>query len=216
MKTPRGRQHASDVIATGQLTVPSEVENAIAEASALPEEDYQTTALEKMVDALDRVLRWEADAKARLNQLEPKDWRFTDRAGAEQSRTELLVMERAMDRTARVLASVSKMAIEQKQVALGKAQTELIVRILMSVITKMRLDATQTDMARAILLEQFRTEANLAPRVERKVIQELSPVVPVPDITSMPPEADPAMTGGVTNVVIDGRTVYSDNRGYVR
>jgi hypothetical protein len=125
-------------------------------------------------------------------------------------------MERAMDRTARVLASVSKMAIEQKQVALGKAQTELIVRILMSVITEMRLNAVQTDMARAILLEKFRTEANLAPRVEHKVIQELSPVVSVPDITSMSPEADPAMTGGVTNVVIDGKTVYSDNRGYVR
>lgn len=175
LQTPRGRQHVSDVIAAGRVTLPSQVEAAIKEATKLPDEDYQTTAIERMMDALERVLDWEATAKRNLDALGgPEQWRFTDRAGTEQSRTELHVYERAMDRTARLLAQVSKSALAEKQISLGKGQTELMIKILLSIINKLSLDARTVETARRLLLEAFQEEANLTARVEHHVTKQLT------------------------------------------
>lgn len=175
LNTPRGRQHVMDIVSRGELTLPSQVEAAIERAKMIPDADYQTQALEKMSEALERVLTWEELSKDELEKVPMKDRRFTDRKGAEQTHSAVLVYERALDRTTRVLKDVSKMAINEKMVSLGKAQTELVVRLLMTVISKLELDNDTTDKARAILLELFKKEANLAPRVEHAVTKELEP-----------------------------------------
>lgn len=48
LNTPRGRQHVLDVIAVGNLTLPSQVRSAVQAAAELPEHDIQTHVLEKM------------------------------------------------------------------------------------------------------------------------------------------------------------------------
>ena len=174
LNTPRGRQHALDVIAQGSVTLPSEVEQVIVQAAELPSKDVQTTVLEQMADALSRVLEWEEASRQRLMKLPESDWRFKSRDGAEQQRTELKVYEAALDRTIKVLGTASKVAIRDKMVALGRAQSELMIKILLGVINDMRLDAAAQDKARFLLLERFQSEANLSSRVEQHVVKELT------------------------------------------
>ena len=190
LDTPRGRQHVMMVVSRGELTLPSQVEAAIARAREVPDADYQTQALEKMSEALERVLEWERVSKESLDRVPEEQRRFTDRKGAEQVRSEVLVYEKALDRTTRVLKDVSRMAINDALVSLGRGQTELVIRLLMTTISKLELDADTTDKARAILLELFQKEANLSPRVGNEVTKELAPV---PRITA---ESVPAYVQG--------------------
>jgi hypothetical protein len=193
-----------DVIAEGGITYPSQIERAIEQAKEIPDADYQTQALEKMAEALQRVLDWEEESRKALDAIDPMDRRYTDRKGAEQVRTEVLVHERAMDRTTRVLAQVSKMAIDDKMVSLGKAQTELMIRLMMKLITELELSQEDSDRARMILLELFKAEANLAPRIQAHATQTLGIENKPSNVT---PLYNPA-SGGVTKVTMGGRTVF--------
>lgn len=176
LNTPRGRQHVLDVIAQGTVTLPSEVEQVIVQARELPEKDVQSTVLEQMADALSRVLEWEESSKQRLMRIPEDDWRYRSRDGSEQMRTELKVYEQALDRTIKVLGTASKVAIRDKMVSLGRAQSELMIRILLGVVNDMRLERDMVDKARLLLLERFKEEANLTQRLENHVQKELMPV----------------------------------------
>jgi hypothetical protein len=158
----------------GHVLLQTDIDNAIAERTKIPEKDYQTTALEKMVEAIDRVLAFEHTTSRMLAALDPADWRYEDRKGTEQVRSEVVLYERAMDRTTRVLQQISKMAISEKQVSLGKAQTELMVRILMGVLDDMEATPYQIEEAQNLLLERLKKEANLSPRVEDHIAGELT------------------------------------------
>jgi hypothetical protein len=164
-----------DVIARGSLTLPSQVEAAVKQAQEVPDVDYQTSALEKMSDALDLILNWLNESRSNLDALGgSENWRYRDRAGTEQQRTELGVYERALDRMSRHLSSMSKVALQEKIVTLGKAQVDMMIRMMISVITELKLDPATYDRARYILLEKLEQEANLVPRVETHAREKLS------------------------------------------
>jgi hypothetical protein len=174
LQTPRGRQHMMDVVAQGTLTLPSQVEAAIKKAQEVPDVDYQTTALEKMAEALDVIQSWVDESRSNLDALGgPEHWRYRDRAGTEQARTELGVYERAMDRLSRHLNAMGKHAINDKIVTLGKAQVDMMIRLMMGVITELRLPADLSDRAKYVLLERLEHEANLQPRVEKHAREQL-------------------------------------------
>lgn len=201
LNTPRGRQHVMDVIAQGTITRPSQVEEAIKAAQEVPDVDYQTSALEKMSQALDMILDWLAESRRNLDSLGgPEFWRYRDRAGTEQQHTFLGVHERAMDRLTRHLSAMGKTALQEKIVTLGKAQVDMMIRLMMAVITELRLPNDVTDRAKFILLEKLEKEANLVPRVEKHAREKLS----VPGQVVNP---NPAITGGVTGVSIRGEKV---------
>lgn len=194
LNTARGRQHVMDTIARGSITLPSMVESAIADAQRVPDEDYQTSALEKMAQALDLIQGWVVETRANLDALGgASNWRYTDRANTEQQRTELGAYERALDRMSRHLSAMSKVALQDKIVTLGKAQIDMMIRLMMSVITELRLNAELTDKAKFILLEKLENEANLTPRIEKHAREAI--------------EAPFVATGGVTGVSIRGEKV---------
>lgn len=163
-----------EVARSGAMLVQSDIDRVIEERTRIPEKDTQTTALEKMLEAFDRVLAFESATSNLLRNLDPNDWRYTDRTGSEQLRSEVALYERAMDRTARFLKDISKMALNEKIVGLGKAQTELMVRILMSTVTEMGLDVKQIDQARQVLLNKLLQEANMGYRTKEHVVAELT------------------------------------------
>lgn len=206
LQTPRGRQHALDVISKGDLTLPSEVQRAIDAAREIPDEDYQTSALEKMSEALDRILEWEEDAKGRLHAIDERNWRYEDRKGAEQLRSEVGIYERALDRTSKHVGSMSKAAFQEKMITLGKAQVEMMIRMLMSVVTELKLPNDKTDYARQVLLEKFRNEANLTPRIESVANKQLLDYDPSSDTFAS--NYREVNTGGVKSVSIQGERVY--------
>lgn len=199
LNTPRGKQHVMDVIARGSITLPSQVENAIAEAQEIPDVDYQTSALEKMAEGLDLIRNWVEESRHNLDSIGgSENWRYKDRAGTEQQRTELGVYERALDRLSRHLSSMGKVALQEKIVTLGKAQVDMMIRLMMSVISELALDAQMTDKARFVLLSKLREEANLVPRIEKHATEQL---------TIEGSTYDPAMTGGVTGVSVRGEKI---------
>lgn len=198
LNTPRGRQHVMDVISRGSITTPSQVEQVVREAQEVPDEDYQTTALERMAAALDVIMSWVEESRVNLDSLGgAENWRYRDRAGTEQQRTELGVYERALDRMSRHLSAMGKVALQEKIVTLGKAQVDMMIRLMMSIITEMRLDATSTDKMKFLLLEKLSDEANLVPRVERHARERLV----------IEGQVDPEVTGGVTGVRIRGEKI---------
>lgn len=202
LNTPRGRQHVMDVIARGTLTLPSQVEDAIKRASEVPDEDYQTSALEKMASALDVIQGWEREARANLDSLGgPENRRYKDRAGQEQMRTELGVYERALDRLSRHLSAMSKIALQERIVTLGKAQVDMMIRMMLSVIAELRLSNELTDRAKSVLLEKLEHEANLVPRVENHARNQLAINGGTGNVI------DTSLTGGVTGVSVRGQRV---------
>lgn len=176
LATPRGLLHAQERIKNGPLFTVKDMEKYVEEQTKGPDVDYHTSALEKMEDSLSKVISWREECEKRLRTIDESKWRFTDRAGAEQVRTEYTAYERAMDRETKVLERVSKMALSEKIVSLGRAQTELVIRLVMTTVERLGVDAVQYAKAREILLEEFNREANLSGRVKAEVTAELEPV----------------------------------------
>lgn len=176
LNTPRGQQHMMDRVRSRRVVTQGDIERTIASKTQIQSRDYQTTALEKMNEALDRVLEWETLVATMLGRVDQSQWRYTDRAGTEQLRSEVTLYERAQDRTTRVLKDASKMAIQEKLVSLGKAQTDMIVRIIMSVVNDLGLDQSQFEAAKRIILEKLAEEANLSPKTTYFVKRELNTV----------------------------------------
>jgi hypothetical protein len=166
----------ADRVRRGHVVLQSDVDKAITSVRNVQAQDYQTSALEKMNDALDRVLDFEDEVARLLRSLKPTEWRYKDRHDSEQLHSYVSLFERAQDRTTRVLAQVSKMAIQEKLTSLGKAQTELIIRIIMGVITDLELDSETYDRARQLLIQRLDREANLPPRVYDIVQKQLTTV----------------------------------------
>lgn len=160
-------------VQSGAVLTEDDLEAEMARRTEIPESDYHTSALEKMDRTLTELLNFTEQTKALLFELPTEDWRYSHRTSGEQTRMEVGLYERALDRAARVLKDVSKMALEEKITSLGKSQTELIIRILMSTILEIGLDAPTITRARSILLRKFQEEGNLSSRVEGKVTAEL-------------------------------------------
>lgn len=176
LNTPRGLQHMVDRVRTGRVLVQSDIDRHVESKLAVPDKDVQTTALEKMLDALERVTAFERYTEKLVANLDSSDWRFLDRTGSEQLRSEVQLYERAMERTARVLKDTSKMAIQEKMVSLGRAQTELMVRVLMGVISDMGMSAKDLDRAKGILLQKLMAEGNLDSRTKDDTQKRLTAV----------------------------------------
>lgn len=173
LRTARGLAHARERLDSGELFTYLDLENEIKRKSEAPLQDYHTTALEQMAVALQEAQDWCKQTREMLYQIPRDQWRYQDRTGGEQVRMEVKNYENAQDRLARLVERASKMSLQEKVVSLGRAQTELVIRLAMGTIEDLGLDATQFDKARTILLERFRKEAHLSARHEAQVTQEL-------------------------------------------
>lgn len=173
LRTARGLAHARERLDSGELFTYVDLENEIKRQTEAPLQDYHTTALEQMAVALQEAQDWCKQTREMLYQIPPDQWRYQDRTGGEQVRMEVKNYENAQDRLARLVERASKMSLQEKVVSLGRAQTELVIRLAMGTIEDLGLDVSQFDKARTILLERFRKEAHLSARHEAQVTQEL-------------------------------------------
>lgn len=173
LQTARGLTHARERLESGQLFTYADLENEVRRRTEAPLQDYHTTALEQMSEALVEAQQWSRQAREMLYSIPAEEWRYTDRHGTEQIRSEVTMYERAQQSVARLVERASKMSLQEKVVSLGRAQTELVIRLAMGTIEDLGLDARAFDRARAILLERFRNEAHLSARHEAQVTVEL-------------------------------------------
>lgn len=175
LDTPRGRQHVMDVIQRQQLTTPSQIEKIVAKAKEIPEQDYHTSALEQMADTLEVIQSWVTESRQHLDTLSPEQWRYKDRAQQEQVHTYVVLYERALDRVSKHLGAMSKVSLHDKIVSLGKAQVDMMIRMIMSVVSELRLNEETGRRAQELLLDLLEREANLTARVEHHVQRQLNP-----------------------------------------
>lgn len=173
LKTARGLAHGREKLDSGALFTYQDLENEIKARTEAPLKDYHTTAIEQMVQQVEEAQRWQAQARAMLYDIPPEEWRYTDRHGTEQVRSEVTMYERAQQNVARLVERASKMALSEKVTSLGREQTELVIRLAMGTLEDLGLDAATFDRARAMLLERFRREAHLSARHEAQVTAEL-------------------------------------------
>lgn len=173
LNTARGLSHARERIGSRELFTYLDLVNEVRSQTEAPLKDYHTTALEKMADALREAEDWANLCRDALYAIPTDQWRFTDRTGSIGSIPELTAYERAKAEVAKLAERAAKMSLQEKVVSLGRAQTELVIRLAMGTIEDLGLDADAFDKARSILLDRFRKEAHLSARHEAQVESEL-------------------------------------------
>lgn len=173
LNTARGLSHARERIGSKELFTYLDLANEVKAQTEAPLKDYHTTALEQMAEALAEAQDWCRQCREMLYSIPTDQWRYQDRTGGEQVRMEVKIYEAAQDRLARLVEKASKMSLSEKVVSLGRAQTELVIRLAMGTLEDLGLDADAFDKARSILLERFRKEAHLSARHEAQVEKEL-------------------------------------------
>lgn len=135
---------------------PDQQENtAIEHKKAPPSINKAYEVAQRCFEMLDRSIDFEDKAWQRLLKLPEEQWRYTDKAGAEQLRGEVSVYERAMDRTLRAVTAVAKLNIDAQAVNINKVVREMIKGVVMRVFQRMELDQQQIDQARRYLAEEF-------------------------------------------------------------
>lgn len=66
----------------------------------------------------------------RVADMRAEEWRYTDDKGGEQLRAEIVVYERALDRTAKILLDLAKLGLEERLVRISEQQGAIVAQII--------------------------------------------------------------------------------------
>ena len=113
------------------------------------------TLVDQVNSMLGRVVDTEFNAYSEFNKLDPNEWRYRDKAGAEQIRGEVAIYERAMDRSLKALTQITKLGIEQQAAIIDKAQYEGVRMGLQRTFVRLGCDEREIGEALAILGEEL-------------------------------------------------------------
>ena len=141
--SPNGRKHA----------LQQRAERALYQYEAAPVEN-PLTALQALAG---RALALEQAIGDIVNDL--TSIRYGSDAGGEQLRSEVAVLERAMDRAGRLLVDIAKLNIEDRLAKVTEAQTTMVADALAAVLGEMGLSAEQQRDARARVGRHLRSVA---------------------------------------------------------
>jgi hypothetical protein len=156
---------AADIF-TGDPLTPDKPDDGVQEdkkAEVAKKEKAQTPVtvnraqqvVQRCFEMLDRATEFEQEAWDQVVKLPKEQWRYVDKTGGEQLRSEISVHERAMDRTLRAVTAVAKLNIDAQAVNINKVVKEMIKGVVMRVFQRMELDQQQIDQARRYLAEEF-------------------------------------------------------------
>lgn len=141
------------------LTSVAKVANEVVEGTVVyPDNPFDTlnaTLIEcrHFKELLERKLNSMAD--------QGEDWRYTDKSGAEQLRSEIALYERALDRMVRAATALSKLNLEERFAKLSEKQAMSMMWILNEVLKRIGLTSDQREEARLlvpIIIEEMMTQ----------------------------------------------------------
>lgn len=117
---------------------------------------------DRVLLTLQQVTEFEEDARLEYQKRlelakagDPEALRYTDKAGAEQTRAEISTYERAMDRTIRIVTAAAKLNIDNQAVNVNNMLKDVVKSVVTRVFQRMELDPDQIAMARQYLNEEF-------------------------------------------------------------
>jgi hypothetical protein len=80
------------------------------------------------------------DLAARVAEMKVETWRYQDRNGGEQLRSEILLFERALERTARLLIDTSKLNLDARLVRISEMQVAAMIAVLSASLVELGVD----------------------------------------------------------------------------
>lgn len=84
------------------------------------------------------------------------DIRYESRTGGEQLRAEVTLYERSLDRSARILAELLRLGVEERHVRLAEAQGALVVAAIVGAMQDIGMGAEETERMRAAVAVRLR------------------------------------------------------------
>lgn len=110
--------------------------------------------LQEVVDMVHKVVKFEELAWEKVEALGDDGWRYRDKTG-EQVRGEVQIYERALDRSSRVLANITKLGIDAQLQNASSAQLEAVRNVVMETLMALDLGPDQLKFARETMAEKF-------------------------------------------------------------
>lgn len=95
----------------------------------------------------------------RVARLQEEAWRFTDDKGGEQLRAEIAMYERALDRSARVLADIARLKIDERLMAITEAQGQMVAAVIVAVLERLELGEEAGRVRELVAVELERLAA---------------------------------------------------------
>jgi hypothetical protein len=134
--------------------VEGEVKNALAFESL----EGVTDPLQALSRLADEAMAMKEALAVRVNSL--KQLRYSaSGSGAEQTRAELTLYERALDRTARFLDLLVKSGFEEKRIALDAARAAVLIQVLDRIFDRLELSDAQRVLIGTVVPQEFRAIA---------------------------------------------------------
>jgi hypothetical protein len=123
--------------------------------------------LEALNTFIDQIMEWNDVATAQVKKLKEDEWRYEDRAGGEQLRSEIAIYERSLDRGLRALQAVAKLNLAEKYIALSEKQAELMFIVMIETLTQLGVDGNSREVQQVLLQNVQR----LSNQSERKLAE---------------------------------------------
>lgn len=124
---------------------------------------YPDNPFDSLNEMLIEIRQWKELIERKIEKMgdDGEDWRFLDKAGAEQVRSEIALLERAQDRLLRAGAIISKLNLEERFVKLSEQQAASIIYIINEVFKRAHLSETERENARdlvTIVIQEMLTQ----------------------------------------------------------
>jgi hypothetical protein len=97
--------------------------------------------------------------RERVAQLREESWRYSDAKGGEQLRAEIAMYERALDRSARVLADIARLKIDERLTAITEQQVQTLVTVFTAVLERLDLGEKAGQVRELVAVEMERIGA---------------------------------------------------------
>jgi hypothetical protein len=147
--------HASRRVVEGRI-VEHEAEMMAEYWEAIIDAPPVINPLEELQKIAGQIVAWKDECLKALRYLKTSNWRYEKSRLGEQTRAEILIAERALDRAERCLVNMVKLGISKQLVALETQKVDLVERALIAALQASGLDIEGQDRARKVLRRELK------------------------------------------------------------
>lgn len=115
--------------------------------------------LEALAELAGEIVATKDIFRERVAELRAEAWRYSDDKGGEQLRAEIAMYERALDRSARVLADIARLKIDERLMAITEQQGQTLAAVITVVLERLDLGEQAERVRDLVAVELERVAA---------------------------------------------------------
>lgn len=119
--------------------------------------------IQTMHETLAEVKWWKDKMFGVVEKLDVKEWRYLDKAGAEQLHSYIALYERSLDRAVRAAQALAKLNIEERILVFNERQAAVMVYALSKTLEQLGIEAS--DEVNQLLIQHLSEASREMPRV---------------------------------------------------